>query len=53
VTPEKLELPVAACRGQMGAETPGGACATLVRANEKAQQEWELERRFHVFEASF
>lgn len=52
-TPEKLETPVATCRGQLGRETPSGACATLVRGSEKAQQEWELERRFHVFESSF
>jgi adenosine deaminase len=53
VTPEKLETPVAACRGQLGAEKPAGACATLVHGSEKASQEWELERRFHVFESSF
>jgi adenosine deaminase len=44
---------VAACRGQLGAETPAMACATLVRGSEKAQQEWELERRFRAFEANF
>ncbi|HEY6445478.1 MAG TPA: adenosine deaminase [Acidobacteriaceae bacterium] len=53
VTPEKLETPVAACRGQLGAAEAAGACATLVRGSEKARQEWELERRFHTFEASF
>jgi adenosine deaminase len=53
VTPEKLETPVAACRGQLGAAEPAGACATLLRGSEKARQEWELERRFHTFEASF
>ncbi|MGC2638124.1 MAG: adenosine deaminase [Acidobacteriaceae bacterium] len=53
VTPEKLETVVAACRGQLGAAEPSGACATLVHASEKARQEWDLERRFHVFEASF
>ena len=53
VTPEKLETPAAACRGQLGAASPSGACATLVHGNEKAQQEWELERRFHAFESSF
>ena len=53
VTPEKLETPVAACRTQLGTAQPSGACGTLVRASEKAQQEWELERRFHIFEASF
>jgi len=51
VTPEKLETPIAACRGQLGAEKPTGACATLVTASEKASQEWELERRFHAFES--
>jgi adenosine deaminase len=53
VTPEKLETPAAVCRAQLGAEQPSGACATLVHGSEKARQEWELERRFHEFEASF
>jgi adenosine deaminase len=53
VTPEKLETPVTACRGQLGAEKPAGACAALVDGSEKALQEWELERRLHAFEASF
>lgn len=53
VTPEKLEAPVAACRGQLGGENPKGDCAALVRSSEKAQQEWELERRFHAFEAGY
>jgi adenosine deaminase len=53
VTPEKLDTPVAACRGQLGAKSPSGACAALVRSSQKAAQEFELERRFHVFEASF
>jgi adenosine deaminase len=52
-TPEKLDLPVAACRGQLGRETAAGACAALIHSSEKAQQQWELERRFHAFEASF
>ena len=53
VTPEKLETPVAACRGQIGGEAPALACATMVRGSEKAQQEWELERRFRAFETNF
>ncbi len=52
-TPEILETPVAACRAQVGAETPTGACAILVAASEKATEQWELERRFHTFERSF
>jgi adenosine deaminase len=53
VTPERLDTPVAACRGQLGAESPAGACAAFVHSSQKATQEWELERRFHMFEASF
>ena len=52
-TPEKLDQPVPQCRGQIGRDTPAGVCATLVHSSEKAQQQWELERRFHIFEASF
>ncbi len=51
--PESLRVPVAACRVQLGAERPAAACAALVRGSEKATQQWELERRFHVFEQNF
>jgi adenosine deaminase len=53
LTPERLESPVAACRGQMGADKPAGACAALIHSSEKAQQEWELERRFRAFETNY
>ncbi|HEY0786904.1 MAG TPA: adenosine deaminase, partial [Acidobacteriaceae bacterium] len=52
-SPETLSEPVAACRGQLMAADPAGACAQLVSSSEKARQQWELERRFHAFEASF
>ena len=52
-TPESLDKPVAACAAQLGQDTPAGECADLVSGSEKAQQQWELERRFHIFEASF
>lgn len=52
-TPERLTTPVAVCHGQLGNATPAGACAELVEHSQKAQEEWELERRFHLFEASF
>jgi adenosine deaminase len=32
--------------------TPSRACQALLDANEKAAQQWELERRFAVYEAS-
>ncbi|HEX3437736.1 MAG TPA: adenosine deaminase [Pseudacidobacterium sp.] len=52
-TPEKLAQPVVQCRGQLGNDTPTGTCAMLIRSSEKARQEWELEHRFHLFEASY
>jgi adenosine deaminase len=52
-TPERLTTPVPACRGQLGNAKPTGACAQLVDHSQKAQEEWELERRFQLFEASF
>ncbi len=55
--------PMAAC----GQDTPGAAkpfrvnpqdepsasCAAFLKSSEKAQQQWELERRFREFEATF
>lgn len=52
-TPERLTTPVAACKGQLGNAKPVGACADLVGHSQKAQEEWQLERRFHLFEASY
>jgi len=39
-------------------DTPGpgrlsASCATFLKSNEKAQQQWELEGRFREFEAGF
>jgi adenosine deaminase len=34
-----------------GAAKPSAACATFLKSSEKAQQQWELERRFREFEA--
>ena len=42
----------AACRTQLGREQASGACASLLEASEKAKQQFELERRFQVFENS-
>jgi adenosine deaminase len=39
-----------ACRTQLGAEKASGACASLLDASEKARQQFELERRFKLFE---
>ena len=50
---EKFDRPVAACSEQMSRPRPSGECARYLQSNEKARQQWELERRFHSFEASF
>lgn len=52
-TPETLDKPVAACAGQLGQQTAEGECARFLAGSEKARQQWELERRFRVFEESF
>jgi adenosine deaminase len=44
--------PSTACATFLSASKPSTACATFLSANEKAAAEWELERRFAVFEAS-
>ena len=36
-----------------GTEKPTKSCGEFLKSNEKAQQQWELERRFRVFEADF
>jgi adenosine deaminase len=45
--------PVTACSSEfLGAEKPSAACAAFLKSSEKAQQQWELERRFRLFESS-
>ena len=36
-----------------GPDEPSAKCASFLAASEKAAQQWELERRFQAFEASF
>jgi adenosine deaminase len=36
-----------------GRDNPAKLCADFLKANEKAQQQWELERRFRLFESEF
>ena len=37
--------------GKAGGDDPAPACAALLRASDKAAQQWELEHRFSVFES--
>ena len=50
---DSFTQPVAACAGQLGKNEPTGKCADYLKGSEKAQQQFELERRFKIFEASF
>ena len=46
--------PVAACaEDALGTANPSSSCAEFLNSSEKARQQWELERRFHSFEATF
>jgi len=47
-------LPSEPCRGQtLGSDHPSTACKTFLDGSQKATAQWELERRFHAFEAGF
>ena len=50
---DSFAQPVSACAGQLGKEEPTGKCADFLKGSEKAAQQFELERRFRVFEATF
>jgi adenosine deaminase len=53
-SPDDFTLPAAPCRGQvLGAEKPSAACKAFLDGSQKAAPQWELERRFHAFEAGF
>jgi adenosine deaminase len=53
VTPDDFAHRKAACAAAITTgSTPSRACQALLDANEKAAQQWELERRFAVYEAS-
>jgi adenosine deaminase len=46
--------PTAACKDQaLGTEKPTAACRSFLDSSEKAAAQWELERRFQVFEARY
>lgn len=50
--PEDFGHPVAVCsQSTIGAGKPSSDCAAFLQHSEKAQQQWELERRFRLFES--
>jgi adenosine deaminase len=49
--PDDFTRRTAACAAPITADSkPTPACAALLKANERAAEQWELERRFAVFE---
>lgn len=51
--PDNFTRPVACAQDTLGNAKPSPACAAFLQSSQKAQQQWELERRFREFEASF
>jgi adenosine deaminase len=52
--PDAFTIAVSACsRDPLDRDKPSSSCAAFLNSSAKAQQEWELERRFVVFEASY
>jgi adenosine deaminase len=50
--PDVFTRAVSACsRDSLGAEKPSSGCAAFLKSSERAQQQWELERRFRAFES--
>ncbi len=52
IKPDDYRLMVGACRADFTGEVPT-ACADFLHGSQKAAAQWELERRFAVFEAKF
>jgi adenosine deaminase len=51
-SPDVFTLIHPACSAQpLGADSPTSKCAAFLQANEKAAEQWQLEHRFHLFEA--
>jgi adenosine deaminase len=51
--PDGFAHPAAACASSRpGTDNPSASCAAFLKGSEKARQQWELERRFRLFEAN-
>jgi adenosine deaminase len=42
-----------ACESDGAVDKPSSGCDAFLKGSEKAAQQWELEKRFRVFEAGF
>jgi adenosine deaminase len=51
--PDEFARAVSACsRDSLGSNSPYARCAAFLKTSEKAQQQWELEKRFRTFESN-
>jgi len=50
--PGQYRRPADACRRQVGAAVPRGACASLVESSDKAREQWRHESLLAAFEAA-
>jgi adenosine deaminase len=51
---DEFKVAAEACaKDTLGSEKPSFPCSEFLRSSEKAQQQWELEKRFRVFESEF
>ena len=52
--PDMFTTAVSGCgKEKLGSAKPSKSCAEFLNANEKAAQQWELEKRFVEFESHF
>jgi adenosine deaminase len=51
--PDSFTRAAACAPESIGVAKPSAECANFLKSSEKALQQWELERRFREFEASF
>ena len=50
--PDVFSHAVSACsKDSLGVEKPSAGCAVFLKSSERAQQQWELERRFRTWES--
>lgn len=50
---DNFTVPVAACaQEKIGSGRPSAACAKFLKSSERAEQQWQLERRFAEFESA-
>jgi adenosine deaminase len=53
-SPDNFKTAVSACKAELlGGDKPGSDCKSFLDGSPKAAAQWELERRFKVFEARY